>query len=220
MFLYFSQHASGWAIGFTKISIACMLFRLQQDDRYWRVFLYLMMLVSLVIAVTTSAVLFSACRPVSAMWGHSIPHAVCLPMDVVSIGILLTAAITILTDIVLSLLPLTFIIKIRRSLRERILIVCLMGLGLIAASASVCKIVLVSKTNLTGMFLDIVISSSSSVMPLFRRWGPRADESNRRCPYRWHWRYFLDCSGNTARVSPASKRKRSRILGVVRHLAR
>jgi len=148
-YLYFGQHASGWAIALIKISIALMLLRLRPDSLRWRLFLLAMMFLPIAIAATTSGVLFSACKPLSAMWEFD-PTAVCLPLGLISQSILATAAVTIVTDFVLSLLPLTFIVRIQRATREKVLLSFLMGLGLVASAASVCKIVSVTSRSLTG----------------------------------------------------------------------
>ncbi|KAK4442604.1 hypothetical protein QBC34DRAFT_338370, partial [Podospora aff. communis PSN243] len=147
--LFFCQQASGWAIAFAKISIALMLFRLRPDSRIWRVFLLGMMLLPVAIAVATSAVLFSACKPLSAMWDF-IPTAECLPFPVINQSILATAVATIVTDFILALLPLTFIVRIRITLSEKMLLFLLMGLGLVASAASICKIVSVTGSKMTG----------------------------------------------------------------------
>ncbi|KAK1752881.1 hypothetical protein QBC47DRAFT_281985, partial [Echria macrotheca] len=149
-FLYFAQHASGWAVAFAKLSIACMLFRLRGDSRAWRIFLLAMMILPLGIAAVTSGGLFSACRPLQAMWDYTTPNPVCLPETTISKLILTTALITVATDLILALLPLTFIVHMNKTLREKILLISLMGLGLIASAASICKIVNVTSKSLTG----------------------------------------------------------------------
>jgi hypothetical protein len=151
MYLYFGQHASVWAVAFAKISIALMLLRLRPDSMPWKVFLVAMMLLPVAIAAAASGFLFAACKPLSAMWDF-IPTAVCLPFPLITKWILATAALTIATDLILALLPLTFIIKIRRTVGERMLLSFLMGLGLVASAASICKMISVSNSELTGKY--------------------------------------------------------------------
>ncbi|KAK4210901.1 hypothetical protein QBC37DRAFT_23341 [Rhypophila decipiens] len=153
-FQYFAQHASGWAIGFGKLSIALMLFRLRQDRLPWRIFLWGMMIWAMVISITVSGTLFAVCKPVRAMWDFTLfaasPPPVCQDFDHINRGILACAAMTVITDFILSLLPLSFILQLQRSLRERIIVSIVMGLGLIASAASLCKIVAVTTDKLTG----------------------------------------------------------------------
>jgi hypothetical protein len=54
-------------------------------------------------------------------------------------------AIFLAADVILSLLPLTFIFKLHRPLREKIILAGLMGLGLFASGAAVVKLLLTKK---------------------------------------------------------------------------
>ncbi|KAK5651117.1 hypothetical protein OQA88_13256 [Cercophora sp. LCS_1] len=147
---YFAQHASIWALTFAKISVASMLYRLRQDRKPWRVFLRFMMGALVIIALAASAILFAAARPLAAMWDFRIPNPKYLPMDVINQGILSTAIMAVITDFILALLPLGFVLRLRRSLRERLVVALVMSLGLVASAASICKIASVTSTKLTG----------------------------------------------------------------------
>ncbi|KAM7186205.1 hypothetical protein V8F20_011475 [Naviculisporaceae sp. PSN 640] len=153
-FQYFAQHASGWAIGFGKVSIALMLFRLRQDRLAWRIFLCGMMVWAMVISITVSGTLFAVCKPVKAMWDFTLfasshpPE--CQKFEDINRGILACAAMTVITDFILSLLPLSFIFQLQRSMREKLVVAFVMGLGLFASAASLCKIVAVTTDKLTG----------------------------------------------------------------------
>lgn len=149
---YFAQHAAGWALGFGKVSIALMLFRLRRDRAPWRYFLWGMMAWSVVIAVTCTATLLVVCRPVRAMWDFSLfpDRATCQAFSDVSRGILAVAAMTVATDFILALLPMGFVFQLQRSLRERVTVALVMALGIVASVASVCKIVAVTTDTLTG----------------------------------------------------------------------
>jgi len=149
---YFAQHASGWALGFGKVSVALMLFRLRRDQATWRWFLRGMMVWALVIAVTCSGTLFAVCTPVRAMWDFSLfPGAKCQAFADINRGILAVAAMTVITDFILALLPLSFVFQLQRSLRERITVSFVMALGIVASVASICKIAEVAnQTKLTG----------------------------------------------------------------------
>ncbi|OCL15018.1 hypothetical protein AOQ84DRAFT_279845 [Glonium stellatum] len=148
-FLFISQPPFAWALAFTKISIACMLLRIQRSQG-WMIFLYLMMVLQVLTAVTINTFQFSLCDPVAAIWDPSIPGAKCKPPIVGQISIYVTAAVTILTDVIFSLLPLTFIVRIQRAMREKIALSCIMGLGLIASFGSIFKTTLVKHYGVTG----------------------------------------------------------------------
>ncbi|KAK1829563.1 hypothetical protein QBC39DRAFT_413250 [Podospora conica] len=149
---YFAQHAAGWALGFGKVSIALMLFRLRRDRPLWRYFLWGMMGLAIVIAVTCSATLFAVCKPVRAMWDFSLfpDRAKCQAFADINTGILAVAGMTVGTDFILALLPMGFIFQLQRSMRERVTVAFVMALGIVASVASVCKIVSVLTDELTG----------------------------------------------------------------------
>ena len=169
-FLFISQPPFAWALAFTKISIACMLLRIQRS-RNWMIFLYLMMVLQLLTAITINVFQFTLCNPVAAIWNPSIPGATCKLPIVGQISIYVTAAVTIFTDVTFSLLPLTFIVRIQRPLREKIALSCVMGLGLIASFGSIFKTTLVKHYGVTGDTLrDGIGLSIWSVMEVQLGW--------------------------------------------------
>jgi hypothetical protein len=104
---------SVWALAFAKISITLLLLRIQRHYRGWVIFSYCGTVFILVVAIATTAIQLSLCRPISAMWDHTKLEAVCIPIGVVQEAIVATSALTILTDVILSLVPLLFVIRIR-----------------------------------------------------------------------------------------------------------
>ncbi|KAK3364133.1 hypothetical protein B0T25DRAFT_432205, partial [Lasiosphaeria hispida] len=60
------------------------------------------------------------------------------------------SSIVILTDAIFSLIPLTSLHHIRRSVPHRIVIAILMGLGLLASAASVVKTIMVHRFDAGG----------------------------------------------------------------------
>ena len=197
MFLFFAQHASGWAVCFAKLSIALMLFKLRRDDSVlWRTFLLVMMLFPVAMAVTTTATLFSACTPVSAMWDFDIKNFECKSPKKIGEAILATSIITVVTDFVLALLPVTFIVRFKRSVREKVLLAVVMGLGLVASTASLLKIHSVLSKELTGKFF-IPLGVSLGWVDIFD-----VDMlADRRYPRRWGRCYILGNSRDATRVS-------------------
>lgn len=53
------------------------------------------------------------------------------------------SAINVVTDLCLSLSPVTFLSRLHRPVRERVLVCLLMGIGLFASSASIAKLVII-----------------------------------------------------------------------------
>ena len=71
------------------------------------------------------------------------PTAQCTDADTVRIMSTTGSAINLVTDLCLSLSPVTFLWKLNRPMRERILVCLLMGTGLFASAASIAKAVIV-----------------------------------------------------------------------------
>lgn len=91
------------------------------------------------------------CRPLAVIWDPSNhPDAVCAKPQAAYTSIYVNSAIAITTDLIFAILPITFIWKINRPLRERIVLALLMGLGLFAAITSMVKTTLVKFYGVTG----------------------------------------------------------------------
>ncbi|KAH7394672.1 hypothetical protein BKA66DRAFT_598817 [Pyrenochaeta sp. MPI-SDFR-AT-0127] len=146
--LFIGQPAFAWALACTKISIVCMLFRVQRGI-HWRTFLSIMIVVQVLTAIMNNVFQLSLCKPLPAIWDHTIKNPKCI-VAAMHINIVVSAIVTILTDVILSLLPLTFIIHIHLPLREKIALACLMGLGLVASGASIYKTFLAKNYGVTG----------------------------------------------------------------------
>jgi hypothetical protein len=149
-FLFICQPPYAWSLAFAKISIAFMLLRIQRDRRAWVAFLSCMILFSVLIAITMNCFQLSMCKPLSAIWDHSIVDAKCMDPAVAQISIYVTAAMTILTDVILSLAPIAFIVNIQRPLREKLALGFVMSLGVVASAASIAKTKLVGTYGITG----------------------------------------------------------------------
>jgi len=68
---------------------------------------------------------------------------------------------SIATDLVLSLFPLTFILTLRRPAIEKVLVSCLMAVGLTASAASIMRVVVLLKwvNDRDGMFVGFTINT-------------------------------------------------------------
>jgi hypothetical protein len=149
------------AVSCVKISVTLMLLRIR-DDRIWRIGLYLLM--AFIVAAAGVNVILECiqCKPIRAFWDRATPGAQCWGPEKVQVSLYIasckprchpssssaayrTIAIFLAADVILSLLPLTFIFKLARPLREKIILAGLMGLGLFASGAAVVKILLVKK---------------------------------------------------------------------------
>ncbi|KAH8680006.1 hypothetical protein BGZ60DRAFT_525199 [Tricladium varicosporioides] len=175
-----------WAIAVAciKISVAIQLLRFQQS-RPWRIFLYIFIVI--VATTSTGFLLFDLlqCRPLAATWDLSIQGAKCVSARTFSIVSNTQSAINITMDLILSLFPLTFLLKLRRPTTEKLLVGVLMGLGMTASAASIVKVVLVvqwvtevdtfkvgfaiSTWTCVEMFLGIMAACLPSMKSTFQR---------------------------------------------------
>jgi len=141
--LFASQPIWGWSVAFAKISMACMMLRIIRDKR-WRIFLYVLIAVQVLTAIGLMLILVLQCRPISAIWNPFVPNAKCWSPLPSQIAIYASGGVSIVTDFIFTLLPLTFISKMNLPLRQKIVLGTLMGLGLFAAAAGIVKLTLVN----------------------------------------------------------------------------
>jgi len=130
-----------WSTGLVKISIACMLLRFQQA-RSWRIVLYLTIVVNVILIVILGVACLFQCIPFEAWWNFTIQNKKCWSLRAMLAATYLSGACNVSTDIVISLMPLTFLGKIRRPTSEKVAIGILMALGMIASGFSMCKVIL------------------------------------------------------------------------------
>ena len=189
--LFLSQPTFPWSLACSKVSIAWMLIRIQRDERWWTWSMYLLMTVSVGVAIVSNVFQLSMCKPISAIWDHSTPGALCTDLHVAQRSIYITSALTIATDFALSLAvrlsdplnrgnfsrakmlttrpnqPISFIIHIQRPLREKIALGFVMGLGIFASSASLAKTFMVESYGKTGdSLMDTVGLTTFSMLEL------------------------------------------------------
>jgi hypothetical protein len=139
----------GIAMMFIKVSIAMMMLRIQPNVLWWRIFCFFIMSILVAYGVANTFFILLQCRPLEASWDASVLQMVdgasCLPITGILIMSNLGSGINIATDILLSLAPTLFLWKLKRPLKEKILVGALMGLGMFASIASIVKATLVKE---------------------------------------------------------------------------
>ncbi len=133
---------SALSVPLIKTSVAIMLFRLLQS-KFWKRFLSVIIAIQVVMAVFVTIMHTTRCVPLNGLWDPTITDKKCWGTEAFRNTFSFTSAVTILTDIILSLMPLTFILHIKRPLRERLVILFLMSLGIFASAASIAKTVII-----------------------------------------------------------------------------
>lgn len=135
---------------FIKISIACMLLRIRHT-KPWLIFLWTMIAVQIASALASLIFQLLECIPLAAVWDpEKHPDATCAKPQAIFASIYVNSAIAITSDLIFAAVPLIFIRKMQRPLREKIVLGCLMGMGLFAATASIVKTTLIPTYGITG----------------------------------------------------------------------
>ncbi len=170
-----------------KTSVACQFLRLKRTT-CWKAFLYAMIALQVATAIFNTIMQATRFIPAGAQWQPDL--ATRIKAQVWSdhsfrIGLTISSSSNILTDVVFSLLPVVFLWDIQRPLREKIIVGSLMGLGLVASSASIFKAVEIKSYGGTSDLLAqgerICISSVleeqlgliAACIPCLRAWFQR-----------------------------------------------
>lgn len=148
-----------WSICLAKVSVACLLLRIKRTNA-WRWFLYTAIVIQFASALAANIAELVQCKPMAALWDATIaaaPTTHCWTPLAIQISAYINVAISIITDLIFSLLPITFLYNMNRPIRERVVLGLLMGLGLLATLASIMKTtVLASYRNTRDPFWDVV----------------------------------------------------------------
>jgi hypothetical protein len=136
-----AQPIWAWSMVFIKVSFALMLLRISQSKPL-RHFLHVMIVLQITLGVYNTLATLLQCVPVHKAWDLvGVVEGKCWSKRAVAISSIVVSVIHILTDFMLALLPISFLRKIQRPLRERVVVGALMGLGFFAGIASIIKIV-------------------------------------------------------------------------------
>jgi hypothetical protein len=126
---------------FIKVSFALMLLRISQS-KLLRHFLWVMIALQITLGVYNTLATLLQCVPVHKAWDLTgTVQGRCWSKKAVAISSIVVSVIHLLTDFMLALLPISFLRKIQRPFRERLVVGALMGLGFFAGIASIIKIV-------------------------------------------------------------------------------
>ncbi|KAK1753323.1 hypothetical protein QBC47DRAFT_348880 [Echria macrotheca] len=144
-----AEVCSSWSVALTKTSIALLLVRLQHA-RAWTIFLFIIIGIQVLSAVFITILQTTRCIPTEAIWNPNVIAAWCWSAEAFKATMTAVSSLVVATDAVFALMPLTFLHQIRSSLFHRIVIACLMGLGLFASAASIVKTVMVNRFDTGG----------------------------------------------------------------------
>ncbi|KAK0515842.1 hypothetical protein JMJ35_001876 [Cladonia borealis] len=155
----------GFATG--KISVALLILRIMGPNTIWRKWiLYGCMASVLVINAIGSILTFVQCNPPRALWTPTI-HAHCWNPKVQSDYAIFLSSWNVFIDVVLAMLPISILWPLTLSLRKKISLSVLLGLGLLAAICGSIKIKylagLTARSDLTWETYNLYVWSASEL---------------------------------------------------------
>ncbi|KAI9820536.1 MAG: hypothetical protein M1832_003727 [Thelocarpon impressellum] len=146
---FVSQPFYLWGTTFAKMSISLFLLRLTPVLGYKR-FLWGLIVFMLVYTTVAFFGLLFSCNPVSELWDAS-PEARCFNPASLEVTAYMNVGLNILTDLILSILPVPMIWGLQMSKRTKVALVVILGLGV-----------------LTECNAGILAASIPPIRPLFR----------------------------------------------------
>lgn len=156
--------AAPWGImglAIPKLAIVLFLQRIVGKAKRLRMlFLYFITYASLVFSGIDVVILFLQCNPPHSAWNRSVPHT-CWSPNVLSDISFFIGGWTALNDLVLALFPATIIYELQMSVRNKIALSVVLGLGIFSA---VCAIVRTTKLAAYQSSLDYTWTSAESIL--------------------------------------------------------
>ncbi|KAF1817227.1 hypothetical protein P152DRAFT_426905 [Eremomyces bilateralis CBS 781.70] len=169
-----------WGVTMAKISLLIMLFRLVGEHKRWKQGIVISIAIMVVLAVASSLWNYLQCRPLKALWDLSISRDACINKKYWR-----DPGTFMVSDILLSLLPIFVIGKIQRSRGERAVICLLMALGLLCSAAIVPKLITLqhygmsldftwfSAELLTWSMVELLLGITTTCMPTLKSVGEK-----------------------------------------------
>ncbi|KAM7220114.1 hypothetical protein V8F06_004442 [Rhypophila decipiens] len=148
----------GMAMAFIKISIGLTLLRID-TSLFFRIFVWANIGLAASYGFGNLWFILFSCQPLSAAWGDFADpeSATCLPPSAIRIASVTGAVVSVSTD---------FLWNLKRPLRERIVLGCLMAMGLFAGISSIIKNLIIAdfgKPGLDMWAMNISISTWTSL---------------------------------------------------------
>ncbi|KAF2827953.1 hypothetical protein CC86DRAFT_320414 [Ophiobolus disseminans] len=134
MYSWYAQHVLFATMALIKTSVCLLVVRIKQE-RKLRIFVGCVITVLVAASIEVSIVLLAQCRPISAHWRGAKPGQ-CWPTEVRIYSIYVQAGLSILTDLICSLLPIAIMWNVQLPFRKKASIWALMAMGLVCTACS------------------------------------------------------------------------------------
>lgn len=113
------------AVAFAKVTL-CLFYRRINPARTFQAGVWILLVVCVGSSVGFSFALLMACRPVAAAWNPLVPGANCLDRSIIYV---VAAAVGVLTDLLLLVLPVPTVMSLNVPIRQRLGLVGLFAVG-------------------------------------------------------------------------------------------
>lgn len=145
-----AQPIWGWAMAGIKISILLMLLQLQVDT-WWRRFCWTLMAFIMIVTIYNMCAQLTQCIPLRKTWDLlGVVPGKCWSSKSIRANLFAVAVFNFTTDFIVAMLPITFLRKMQRPLKDRLIIGVLMALGVFTGVASILKMVFAARFGETG----------------------------------------------------------------------
>lgn len=157
----------GMAMAFIKVSVGLTLLRID-TSLFFKIFVWFNIALAASYGFGNMWFILFSCQPLSAAWGDFADpeSAKCLPPGDIKIASVTGAVVSVSTDVFLSLAPIQFLWNLKRPLRERVVLGCLMAMGIFAGISSIIKNLIIAdfgKPGLDMWAMNVSISTWTSL---------------------------------------------------------
>ena len=170
-------------IGVVKISVCLTLLRVvERARRGITLFLWFLLIFVAVTHLALAMLFFLHCRPLAALWNMEV-HGSCLSTHTTVLAGYIGFAIDVVTDLVCAAIPILVIHRLQMSIRSKVALCILMGLGVFTAGCAVAKAITLrgvfaadytfgftkpATWAAVEQFVGIIITSLPTLRPLLR----------------------------------------------------
>lgn len=138
-----------FGVAFMRMSVGFLLLRFRASQPpTWALVLRIIIAIQFILAIAALVAQLNMCHPLRANW-EPVEDAHCASQRFMDVWGYCNTGIGIATDVILSLMPITFVVKLHLSLGRRILICILMGVGLWTAAIALVKTTYIARFSYT-----------------------------------------------------------------------
>lgn len=119
-----------WSLMFARVSLCVIFLRIVDKFRIYQVFLWSMIILTVVPNLATSILLLIMCRPMEKLWNPNTSGS-CFPSQARYIVAMFQAVATILSDWLLALFPVLVLQSLNMARKTKYALTVIMGLGVL-----------------------------------------------------------------------------------------